>query len=153
MFLKKLAQTLEKAGIRYALVGGYAVALHGAARGTVDIDLVVALDRKPFLNLEKALKGMGLVSQLPVTAAEVFDYRQQYITQRNLIAWSFVNEANPIEVVDVIITHDVKAMKIVNVQLKRFKVPIVAIDDLIKMKRAAARPQDLEDVTALEKLR
>ena len=152
MFLKRLAQALEKANIRYALVGGYAVALHGAIRGTVDIDLVLALNREQFLKLEKALATLGLKSHLPVTAKEVFDFREEYIDKRNLIAWSFVSESNPTEVVDVIITHDADEMETVDLQLAGFTVPVVAIDELIRMKKASARPQDLEDVAALEKL-
>ena len=41
MFLTQLCQPLEQHRIRYALLGGYAVALHGAVRGTVDIDFVI----------------------------------------------------------------------------------------------------------------
>ncbi len=152
MFLKRLAQVLEKENVRYALVGGYAVALHGAVRGTVDIDIVLALDREQFLKLEKAVGTLGLKSHLPVTAEEVFDFREEYIDRRNLIAWSFVSESNPTEVVDVIITHDADEMETVDLQLAGFTVPVVAIDELIKMKKASARPQDLEDVAALEKL-
>lgn len=153
MFLKRLAQALEKANVRYALVGGYAVALHGAVRGTVDIDLVLALNREQFRKLEKAVATLGLKSHLPVTAEEVFDFREEYIARRNLIAWSFVNESNPTEVLAVIITHDVNEMETVDLQLGGFTVPVVSIDELIKMKKASARPQDIEDIAALEKLR
>ena len=40
-FLSRVSKALDAAGVRYALVGGYAVALHGAVRGTVDIDIVL----------------------------------------------------------------------------------------------------------------
>jgi hypothetical protein len=42
MFLTELCQSLKNHSVRYALVGGYAVALHGAVRGTVDIDFVMS---------------------------------------------------------------------------------------------------------------
>ena len=153
MFLQRLAQALENENVRYALVGGYAVALHGAVRGTVDIDLVLALNRQQFVKLEKAVATLGLKSHLPVTAEEVFDFREEYIARRNLIAWNFVNASNPTEVVDVIITHDVNAMETVDMKFGEISIPVVTIDELIKMKKASARPQDLEDVAALEKLR
>ena len=39
--LERICTALREAGVRYAVVGGYAVALHGAVRGTVDIDVAV----------------------------------------------------------------------------------------------------------------
>ena len=41
---QRICKALGEAGIHYALAGGYAVALHGAPRGTIDID--VALRRR-----------------------------------------------------------------------------------------------------------
>ena len=43
MLLLRVTRAFAKARVRYALVGGYAVALHGAIRGTMDIDLVIGL--------------------------------------------------------------------------------------------------------------
>ncbi len=63
------------------------------------------------------------------------------------------NPADLSEQVDVIITHDLKGMRRKRVQLANGTVQILALGDLIGMKRAAGRPQDLEDVEALEKLR
>jgi hypothetical protein len=45
MFLQNVIQSLEKYHIKYALVGGYAVALHGAIRGTVDIEDIRILEK------------------------------------------------------------------------------------------------------------
>lgn len=35
---------LERAGIRYALIGGFAMALRGVQRATMDLDFILALD-------------------------------------------------------------------------------------------------------------
>ena len=40
--LEKVCAALAQAKLRFAIVGGHAVALHGAVRGTVDIDLPYA---------------------------------------------------------------------------------------------------------------
>ena len=56
MFLKKVVQMLKKEKIPYTLVGGYAVVLHGAVRGTVDIDLLTSLTLKNLEKLEEAMK-------------------------------------------------------------------------------------------------
>lgn len=150
MFVLDVIQALEQQGVRYALVGGYAVALHGAVRGTVDIDLVIGLQRPQMLAAEAALQGLGLVSRLPVTAAEVFAFREEYIRNRNLVAWSFHNPGNPLEVVDILITEDVGTLSTEAKPVQGVQVQVLAIPDLIALKRKAARPQDLEDIRALE---
>lgn len=153
MFIKTVIHALERAHIRYVLVGGYAVALHGAVRGTVDLDFVIALEQSQFEALERALHTIGLVPRLPVTAAEVFQFREEYIHRRNLVAWSFINPDNPLEVVDILITHDADAMQTVTKQVDSLGIRIASIDELIAMKRVSDRPQDREDIKALEKLR
>jgi len=57
------------------LVGGYAVALHGAVRGTVDIDTVIQLKQNAFNNAEQAFKKLGLQPRLAVSADDVFLFR------------------------------------------------------------------------------
>ncbi len=44
-------------------------------------------------------------------------------------------------------------MTIKNIKSEGIKLPILSIDELIKMKRQSAWVQDLEDVKALEKLK
>lgn len=153
MFLNRVISALEKAKVRYAIIGGYAVALHGAVRGTIDIDLVISLDEKSFVNAEGALKTIGLQPRLPVNAKEVFQFRKEYIKNRNLKAWSFVNHQIPSEVVDILITCGFEDIKTVIKKINSQPVHIIAIDDLIKMKKQSGRPQDLEDVKALGKLK
>jgi len=152
MFIKTVIDALNKADINYALVGGYAVALHGAVRGTVDLDFVIALEEQQYQMLEKALTGIGLTPRLPVSAKEVFQFRDEYINNRNLIAWSFINNNNPLELIDIIITHDANKMKKETLSADGMTINIATIDELIKMKKTSGRPQDLEDIRALEKL-
>lgn len=153
MFLEKVIRAMQQHKVSYVLVGGYAVALHGAVRGTVDIDIVISLNKKSYQNVEKALNSIGLQSRLPVSASEVFSFREEYIQNRNLIAWSFVNFANPSEMVDIIITEDAKELKSVLKVSEDMKIKVASINDLIRIKRKAARKQDIEDIKALEKLR
>lgn len=153
MFIQTVVESLNQHKVNYALVGGYAVALHGAIRGTVDIDLVISLDRAQFSKLEQAMTSIGLTPRLPVTAEEMFSFREEYIRNRNLITWSFYNLANPLEVVDILITEDVREIQTVTRMVKKQKIVVASINDLITMKRKAGRPQDLEDIKALERLR
>src|ERR1043165_7487492 len=146
MFITTLLKNLQKNQIKYGLVGGYAVALHGVLRGTVDIDLVTELNEAALIKLEKALNSMGLQSRLPVSAKDIANFREEYIEKRNLIAWSFVNSKNPLEIVDILLTHDWAEFEMVFKTVEDVRVSIVSIDDLIRLKKESGRPQDLEDI-------
>ena len=149
MFLERVISALRRSRVRFAIAGGHAVALHGAVRGTLDIDLVLALSRKNLAAAETALNRMGLQSRLPLKAREVFDFREEYIRNRNLIAWSFVNPADPTEIVDIILTEDLEAMQVDTIPAGGLRLPVVAVADMIRMKEKSGRPQDIEDVKAL----
>ena len=153
MFITRVIQSLDQHKVCYALVGGYAVALHGVVRGTVDIDVVIALDKAQFTAAEKALLEIGLQSRLPVSAEEVFDFREEYIHNRNLIAWSFYHPKNPLEVVDILITEDARNIETIEKKVDRLRIRVASISEMIRLKTLSARPQDIEDVKALEKLR
>ena len=150
--LERICAALNQAGVRYAIVGGHAVALHGAVRGTVDIDVILAWSRKTLAAAEKALNEIGLVSRLPVSAMDIFNFRKEYIENRNLVAWNFYNPDDLSEQVDIIITYDLKGKRTKRVALAGGTVQVLSLKDLIDMKRRSGRPQDIEDVTALEKL-
>ena len=153
MLIEKVVKSLTRHRVKYILVGGYAVALHGAVRGTVDIDFVIALNQRSYRQTEKALNSIGLKSRLPISADEVFNFREEYIKNRNLIAWSFNNPDNPLEIIDIIITEDANQIKSVIKTFSGIKIKIAAIDDLIKMKKKSGRKQDIEDINALKKLK
>lgn len=152
MFLLRICKALSDAGVAYAIAGGYAVALHGAVRGTVDVDLVIRLKRVDFEKTEAALKGLGLQPRLPVSAAEVFEFREEYAARRNLLAWSFSNPSNPLEIVDILTMEDLGQLKTVQLAVGAAKLRVVSLPDLIRMKKRSGRPQDLEDVSALERV-
>ena len=151
-FLNRVCSALTEEGICYAIVGGHAVALHGAVRGTVDIDIALRWNLRSLQATEHALLNIGLVSRLPVSAADVFQFRDEYVQNRNLIGWNFYNPDNPGEQVDIVITYDLKGRTLVNVATANGKVPILGLKELIEMKRASGRPQDMENVKALESL-
>lgn len=152
MFLLEVVAALQKQGVKFAIAGGYAVALHGAVRGTVDVDVVLALQKTDYLNCEKAMRALGLISRVPVSADEVFHFRNQYIKERNLIAWSFSDPTDPSRLVDIILTYDKKTVPIKMVTVVGKEIPVLAKQSLIKMKQVSSRPQDLEDVKALRRL-
>lgn len=150
MFLIKVIKSLSDQQVECAVIGGFAVALHGFVRGTVDLDLVIALESQAFEKTEKALHSIGLKSRLPVSAHEVFQFRKEYIEKRNLIAWSFYDPIHPAHLVDIIITEDFRKIKTVQKTIHGTPIQIASIESLIEMKKRSGREQDLEDAKALE---
>ena len=96
---------------------------------------------------------LGLVSRLPVTAADVCAHRDRYVRERNLTTWSFHNPQAPLEQVDVIIPYNLEGRPVSRIAMGDGSVAVLSAAALIEMKRASGRPQDLEDARALEKLR
>jgi len=152
MLLLRVARALDRARVPYALVGGFAVALHGAVRGTVDVDVAIRLQEAVFQRTEKAFIALGLQPRLPVTASEVFRFREEYVRNRNMRAWTFVNPSLPSEIVDVILTEDPADMDIKKIRIENQIVRVASVADLIRMKQGTGRPQDREDVKALRRL-
>ncbi|NND00004.1 MAG: hypothetical protein HKN85_07470 [Gammaproteobacteria bacterium] len=152
-FLERLCSTLNQQKLDYALVGGHAVALYGAVRGTVDVDFVIRWSHKCLKATEATLNSIGLVSRLPINADDVFHFRDEYIKERNLIAWNFYNPQNLMEQVDIVINYQLKPNSIKVIRVGNTDIPLINIKQLIKMKSAAGRPQDLQDIAALEKIR
>ena len=104
------------------------------------------------MDAQAALNGIGLVSRLPINAEDVFAFRDEYIENRNLIAWNFHNPNDPPEQVDVIINYDLAGKRTRRFELPSGPVEVLSLPDLIAMKRASGRAQDLEDVRALGRL-
>ncbi len=150
--LLSLCHELEARQVKYALVGGYAVALHGAVRGTVDIDLILDWQLANLQRAEESLKALGLRSLHPIDAQTVFRDKELLIREKNMIAWSFYNLNNPAQVIDIIITNDLHDKTLVTFLIQEQPVKVLAKHDLIRMKQESGRPQDIEDINALEAL-
>lgn len=153
MLINEVCDRLSDRKVPYAIVGGYAVALHGAVRGTFDIDFVTKWTLSNLKKIETVMKSLGLQSHLPISAEDVFHFRDEYINNRNLIAWQFIDLNRPDRQIDIIINYDLTGKKTKQITTGNGKLRILSIDDLIEMKKQSGRPQDLEDIAALKQLK
>lgn len=151
-------QTLNARGVRYLVVGGVAVVLHGYARLTVDLDLVVDLTTEQALKAVMALADLGFRPRLPVEPEAFADPRQRrdWVQSRNLRVFSMFDPADPLREVDVFVEEPMPFEELwarsVEMPLGTTTVRVVSLDDLVEMKRRAGRARDLEDVAALEEI-
>jgi hypothetical protein len=150
MFIREVIETFHRKKIPYAVVGGYALAFHGLVRATMDVDLVVEVGTERLEAAESALKEMGLVSRIPVRAKEVARFRKEYIRERNLIAWSFIDLRDQTRQLDLLIRYELKDIRVKKIPWQGLRVSVADLPTLLKMKLEAGRPQDLLDA---EKIR
>ncbi len=162
MVYEEIIQALNKGRVDYLVAGGVAVVLHGVIRMTADLDLVLALDTDNLKKFLSTIKTLGYRPRVPVSEKDILDpeKRRQWIEEKNMLALSFYNPKNPLLLVDVLIDQesqpmDFEKMKQGSVKYKigRLSVPVVSVDDIIKLKKAAGRDQDKADIKALMEIR
>jgi hypothetical protein len=157
--IETVLAALNAAGVRYLVVGGVAVVLHGHLRTTADLDLVVDLEPANVVSALDALTALGFRPRAPVPAASFADesIRQQWIDEKGMTVFSMWSPSRPGFEVDIFaelpLDFAAAAGRCVRAPLETTEVPVAAIEDLINLKRAAGRPQDIQDIEALEALR
>jgi hypothetical protein len=150
MLIYEITDAFKLNKIKYAIVGGYAMALHGLVRATIDIDFVLKLTKRDFEAVEQILQKIGLQSRLPVRAKDIISMRQEYIEDRNLIAWSFVDYKNPTRQIDILITKDLSDLEVEKIKVGSRSLSVISLEELLRMKMEAGRPQDLLDIKNIE---
>ena len=147
---------LQRSGVRYLVVGGVAVVLHGHPRFTADLDLVLALDAANVRAALAALAELGYRPRAPVPAEDFADpgKRADWIRNKSMIVFSLASPAHPMTEVDLFVeepfSFEEAYRRAVWADLGEVRVAVASIADLVDMKRRAGRPQDLEDVSHLE---
>ena len=155
----KIFKALNDAHVRYIVVGGVAMNLLGYPRFTGDIDILLALDETNLNNMAALMKDMGYERRLPVDLATLGDERKvlQWIKEKGLLAYTFINAAEPQFSIDVIVGSSLKFADYERhrslVKIWKIAIPVVSIDDLIGMKQKSDRKKDAEDVVALLELK
>jgi len=154
--LEPLFEALNRADVRYVVVGGVATVLHGFARLTADVDLVVDLTPIEARKAIEALVGLGLRPRPPVDPAAFADSvtRESWIRDKGMRVFSLWDPTQPMREVDLFVDHPVEFEGLFAraeiVPLDTTTVRVASIADLIALKRLANRPQDLADIEALE---
>ncbi len=148
-------RALDDAGVRYVAVGGVAVVLHGHARLTTDLDLVVDLAPEPAAAAVRALQSIGLRPRLPVDADEFADRaaRQRWIDDKGMTVFSLWDPTDPTRAVDLFVVEPINFEELWErsalVDLETTQARIASIPDLVRMKSISDRPLDREDIEAL----
>lgn len=145
---ESILRAMADHGVEYVLIGGMAVQTHGHVRMTNDADLIPAPDPGNLNRLANALVALDARVLNRGHEGEAIDGR---MLPRSII-WQFSSRHGGIDVMHEVpggAPFDELAARALRLRLDDIEVPVVGLDDLIRMKLARGRPVDLEDVAAL----
>jgi hypothetical protein len=141
--LVAVCRLLNAAGVRYVVMGGFALALHGVVRATKDVDILI----EP--TLDNARRALGALAHLAFGIARELDPAEVIAKPLTIIgddprvdlltlAWS--------------VRYADAAPRRRTVQVEGVEVPYADIDTLIRSKQTGGL-QDQADVEALEQIK
>ena len=158
MYYENVFRSLQKKNIRYAVAGGVALVLHGVVRFTADLDLIVDLEPENLGRFIQTMTELGYRPRNPVNVGDLLDpaVREQWKREKDMTVISFVDPSQPMTLVDVFIEEKIPFREImqaiVQMEARGIMIPVVSVQHLKRLKKAAGRPQDLADIEALEAL-
>ena len=150
--------SLNASGVRYVVVGGLAVVLHGHARMTADLDLCVDLAPDAARQAMESLLQTGLLPRAPVPALDFADaeIRSSWVRDKGMQVFSMYDPSNPLREVDIFAEHPIAFEDLyansVQARVGETETRIPSVRDLMRMKRIAGRAVDLADIEALAAL-
>lgn len=156
--VRAILQALNDAEARYLIVGGIAVVAHGYVRYTADLDIVLNLERENVLRAMNALEAIGYRPLVPVKGTDFADaaLRQSWIREKNMIVFQMLNPNRQSTRLDIFVEEPflfADQYAAANwEEIEGVRSPVVQYAELIRLKRASGRPQDLTDVEQLESI-
>jgi hypothetical protein len=141
--VRELLALLDKHGVRYLIVGGFAVAVHGTPRYTKDLDVWVECSQDNAERLIRVLDEFGFAS-LGLTATD-------FATPDLVIQLGY--EPNRIDLLTGLtgVRFEDAYPKRITSTIDGIDLPIIDRVSLVANKRAFGRAQDLVDAEDLER--
>ena len=139
---QEFIQSLNDNQVRYLVVGGYAVALHGHPRYTKDIDVWIEISPDNAKKMVKALDQFGFAS--------LGLKEDDFLVPDQIIQLGYppsrIDVISTLEGVDFETCYAARVEVVIDGTLVNF----IDLENLKKNKRAAGRPQDLADLEHLQ---
>jgi hypothetical protein len=158
MLYEEILREFQKQKVRYILVGGIAVNLMGFIRSTADMDILVEMSNENLTKVVSILKKKGYQVKQPVDPMGIADekLRHEWIHNKHMKAFNFYRE-DELKEVDIIIESPISfkdAKKTaMNIKAGDIILPVISIDNLIKMKKNTGRNIDKLDIEELRKIK
>jgi predicted nucleotidyltransferase len=141
--IEGLLKSLNAHSVRYVVIGATAFPVHGYARATLDIDLFIEPTPKNAARTREALSAFGY---------DMTDVGVDEMLVKKILIRQYTLETDLHPVVSGVTFDEVWAGRVED-RIGETPAAFAGLDDLIRMKEAAGRPKDLEDLRVLRKLR
>jgi hypothetical protein len=138
---KDFIALLNSGGVRYLLLGGYAVNYYGHHRFTADIDFWIAIDADNAERVSKALQEFGFAPEA-VPPKQFTEPGRVHMFGRVPVRVDLLTGPSGVEF------EDCYSRRIVDV-IDGVSVSIISLADLRKNKLASGRDKDLQDLKDL----
>lgn len=158
IFYEEIIRAFQEQKIKYVLVGGIAVNLLGSLRSTADMDILLEMSDENLAKAVAILKKNGYKVKQPIDPRGLANKttRDYWIKTKHMKAFNFYNE-DGIKEIDIIIDTPVsfeEAKKgILRVKSGTLTIPVISIENLIKMKKNTGRGIDKLDVNELNRIK
>lgn len=155
---EEVLKEFQKQKVKYVIVGGIAVNLLGSLRSTADMDILVEMSDSNLAKVVRILTRQGYRVKQPVDPMGMAEEatRKDWIHNKHMKAFNFYKEGEFREV-DIIIETPVpfeQAQKTaLRVRCGDIVLPVISIDNLIKMKKKSFRNIDKVDIEELRKIK
>ena len=159
MFYLELFRALDREKVRYLVVGGVAVNLHGIGRLTVDVDVMLALDQENLGRFVAVAKSFALKPIIPVSVDDIADASKvrSWIKEKHMLAFALRSPDPATPTLDVLVNPVVPFEEAfarrVTTPVEGLAVPVASIDDIIRLKTGTGRKKDEADILALNQVR
>jgi hypothetical protein len=138
---KDFINFLNANNVKYLLVGGWAVGLHGNPRATKDIDFLIAVDDENLTKLKKAMYEFGA----PTIDMNIFKEKGNFFRMgRPPIQIDIITEAHGIDISECFSRREL-------IKVEDVEISLISRSDLIQNKKSTGRHRDIDDAEILEK--
>jgi len=149
----RVIDVLVSHGVDFVVIGGVAVISHGHVRNTRDLDFVASTAPDNMRRLEAALRE--LEAGLWGVDAHLLGIDLDAETLANGANFTLITQAGGVDFFNEVpggAPYEELRERSLELSLAGIPVRVAGFDDLIRMKRAAGRPRDLEDIAVLTEL-
>jgi len=143
MDTEKLLRLLKENKVKFVVIGASAFPVYGYARATLDIDIFIKPELENIRRTMKALKAFGY---------DLTDLTPDDFLKSKILIRQYTVEADFYPFVKGITFDNVWKNRI-KARFGKTEACFPSLDDMIKMKKAAGRAIDLEDLKYLKKIR